>query len=255
MEINVSSIQHFSVGDGPGIRTTEFLKGCNLKCPWCHNPETISGESQELLFKENNKRVTYGKKMSLEEVIGEVMEDEIFYEDGGGGVTVSGGEPLLQSRAVAELLQALKRKGISTLVDTAGCVPWEAFERVLDVTDIFYFDVKIGDSEKYASVIGGDAERIFDNLSRLQKSGCRFHVRIPLIPGFNTDDEECAKICERLNEIGVEEVHLLPFHRLGSSKYEALGKTYSYKDVSPLGKEDIGRIADIYKKHFKITIE
>ena len=254
MELNVSNIQHFSVGDGPGIRTTVFLKGCNLRCPWCHNPETVSPQPQELIFKATGKRVTYGKLMSVECVADEVMEDEVFYA-GDGGVTVSGGEPLLQSEAVSELLFLLKQKRISTLVDTAGCVPWEAFERILDVTDIFYFDVKSGENEKYSSVIRGDASVAFENLSRLVSGGRLVHARVPLIPNFNTDEEDCEKICRRISECGVKYVDLIPFHRMGSSKYEALGKEYACRDTIPQSKNEITKIASIYEKYFKISIE
>ena len=254
MELNVSNIQHFSVGDGPGIRTTVFLKGCNLRCPWCHNPETVSPQPQELIYKATGKRVSYGKLMSVGEIVDEVLEDEAFYGDT-GGVTVSGGEPLLQSRGVAELFAVLKQKGISTLIDTAGCVPWEAFEAVLNVTDQFYFDVKSGEREKYSSVIRGDGDIAFENLSRLVSAGCRVHARVPLIPGFNTDGEKCESICRIISRCGVKEVDLIPFHRMGSSKYEALGREYAYRDTAPQKESEISKIAGIYAKYFKITIE
>jgi len=253
--LNVSNIQHFSTGDGPGIRTTVFLKGCNLRCPWCHNPETVSPKPQELFYGISNKRVTYGRLMTLDEVLDEVLEDEIFYREGGGGVTVSGGEPMLQSEAVAELFKRLKEKGISTLVDTAGDVPWECFERVKEFTDIFYFDVKTGSEEKYSHTVGGDGARIYDNLCRLISDGCTVHARIPLIPDFNTAEEDRREICQRLIAAGVEYVDLLPFHRMGSGKYEALGKEYAYKDVEPQSKNEIAEIAETYKKYFNITIE
>ncbi len=254
-ELNVSDIQHFSVGDGPGIRTTVFLKGCNLHCPWCHNPETISRNPQELFFEKAGKRILYGRRMTVSEIAEEIAEDLDFYRDGGGGVTVSGGEPLLQSQAVAELLAILKQKGISTLVDTAGDVPWENFLRVKDVTDIFFYDIKTGSEEKYSSVIGGNGARIYENLGRLISEGCAVRVRIPLIPGFNTSGESCEEICLRLREAGATEADLLPFHRLGSAKYEALGRRYAYKDTEPQTRGEIEEIAEIYRKYFHINIE
>lgn len=256
MTLNVSNIQHFSTGDGPGIRTTVFLKGCNLNCPWCHNPETVSPQPLTLCYPQARRNVSYGKRMTVEEIISEVMEDQDFYRAGGGGATVSGGEPLLQSEGVVELAAALKEKGVPTIVDTAGAVAWEALERVLPVTDAFYFDYKSGDDALYRDVIGGDRRLIHQNLCRLMESGAAVHVRVPLIPHFNMSDTACAQICEQLAAAGVTQVDLLPFHRLGSSKYEALGKTYAYRDVPPSPKEDIDRVARIYRSYFpNLTIE
>lgn len=253
-ELNVSNIQHFSTGDGPGIRTTVFLKGCNLKCPWCHNPETVSKMPQEVYFKNADRKIVYGKIMNTDEVIADVMEDLEFYLASGGGVTVSGGEPLLQSEALYELLAGLKRRGISTLVDTAGAVPWQFIELVRGVTDIFYYDIKSGDGEKYFSVTGANPDTVYGNLDRLISENATVRVRIPLIPDFNTSDGETEKIIKRLSG-KVGEVDLLPFHRLGSAKYEALGKNYLYKDVVPMPLCEVEKIARLYENHFKVNIE
>ena len=253
--LNVSNIQHFSVGDGPGIRTTLFLKGCNLRCPWCHNPETVSPKPQELFFKAAGKHVSYGKQVTLDEVMEELLEDEAFYGASGGGVTVSGGEPLLQSEAVAALLARLKEKGISTLIDTAGDVPWACFERVIALTDRFYFDVKTGSDEAYATVVKADPARVFENLGRLMELGATVSVRIPLIPDFNTSEEACRQIGERLTKMGVNAVDLLPFHRLGSAKYEALGLDYPYASIHPQPKSEIAAIQAIYEQYFTVTVE
>ncbi|MBQ8408577.1 MAG: glycyl-radical enzyme activating protein [Clostridia bacterium] len=253
--LNVSNIQHFSVGDGPGIRTTVFLKGCNLRCPWCHNPETVSPATQELYFEKANKTVVYGKLMTIDELLTEIMEDEAFYRESGGGITVSGGEPLLQSEGVADLLEAARKEKISTLVDTAGDVPWESLAQVIPFTDVFYFDIKSGSAEDYATVIKGNAERILNNLSRLIAERQAVHVRIPLIPNFNTSVNSCEEICQRLIAAGVRQVDLLPFHRMGSAKYEALGREYAYRSISPQSPQEIEQIAEIYRKHFHTTIE
>lgn len=256
MTLNVSNIQHFSTGDGPGIRTTVFLKGCNLRCPWCHNPETVASRPQTLVYPQVNREVSYGKLMTVEEILSEVMEDADFYRAGGGGVTVSGGEPLLQSEGVAVLAAALKEKGVSTIVDTAGCVPWACFEQVVHVTDTFYFDYKSGDDALYEAVIGGNRVSVYENLCRLIHRGARVHVRIPLIPDVNMTDAACIRMCEQLTAAGVTCVDLLPFHRLGSGKYEAMGKEYAYRDVPPSVKEEIERVARIYSSYFEnVTIE
>ncbi|MBQ4065210.1 MAG: radical SAM protein, partial [Clostridia bacterium] len=180
MNLLVSDIQHFSTGDGPGIRTTVFLKGCPLHCPWCHNPETISAAPQTLTFSQTGKTVLYGREMPLDAVIRDVMEDVDFYAASGGGVTVSGGEPLLQAEGVARLAESLQQQGVSTLIDTAGCVPFSAFERVMPYTERFFFDYKSDSPEIYRNVIGGSLDLVRENLSRLIADGAKVHVRIPL---------------------------------------------------------------------------
>ena len=255
MKLNVSGIQRFSTGDGPGIRTTVFLKGCNLRCPWCHNPECVSPETQTLCYKNTDKKTVSGKTMTVDEIINDVMEDVDFYRESGGGVTLSGGEPLLQSKGAKELSKGLKERGVTTLIDTAGCVPWENFGDVIEYADEYYFDIKTADEKLYKDVIKGDKALIFGNLKRLIELNKNVVVRIPLIPGFNMSETDCEDICEELNSINVKRVDLLPFHRLGSSKYEALGLTYAYKDVLPPDKAAVGRIKEIYGKYFITNIE
>lgn len=254
-ELVVSNIQHFSTGDGPGIRTTVFLKGCNLRCPWCHNPETISPVAQTLYFKGADQTRTYGTRMQVEQLVPELMEDRDFYRASGGGVTVSGGEPLLQAHGVAELARELGKRGVPTVIDTAGSVPWESFSAVLDVTDLFYFDYKTPYPDVYREVVGGDYALIYGNLCNLIASGAHVHVRVPLIPGVNTDAKACTKACEQLRAAGVQYVDLLPFHRMGSGKYEAMGKVYAYAGVQPPSSEEIAQIASIYRQYFETSIE
>lgn len=253
--LNVSDIQHFSTGDGPGIRTTVFLKGCNLHCPWCHNPETISAAPQTLTFAHANRTQTYGHAMTAQQVLAQVLEDEDFYRASGGGVTFSGGEPLLQADGVAEVAKALGAQGISVVVDTAGCVPWERFAAVLDVIDLFYFDYKTPYPDAYREVVGGDYALIYGNLCKLIQSGAHVHVRVPLIPGINTSAEACAKACEQLCKAGVRQVDLLPFHRMGTGKYQALGQAYAYAETEPLPQAEIAQIASMYRQYFEVTIE
>ena len=253
--LNVSSIQRFSTGDGPGIRTTVFLKGCNLRCPWCHNPESISKKTETLIYPGTHRAVTYGKTMSLEELFDDVIEDIDFYRESGGGVTVSGGEPLLQPVGVAELARRLRSVGISTLVDTAGCVPWENFLCVADHVDTFYYDVKTADGALYENVVRGDKALVFGNLGRLVEAGKDVVVRIPLIPGFNMSGTDHERIYVELKKTGARRVDLLPFHRLGSSKYEAMGLTYGYKDTPPPEEAKIEKIKKIYEDGFIVRIE
>lgn len=255
MKLNVSNIQHFSTGDGDGIRTTLFLKGCNLRCPWCHNPETVSPAPEELFFRANGKRMTYGREMTVEELLPELLEDTEFYRASGGGVTVSGGEPLLQNHAVAALAKELKARGVSVIIDTAGDVPYASFERVLPYVDEIFLDIKSGSEAVYRDIIGGSLSRVYENLTLLLAKGANVQVRIPLIPDINTAPQAVEEIILLLRKAGVGAVDLLPFHRMGSAKYEALGKEYAYRDTKPLSRECVAAIAQEYGKYFTVTVE
>ena len=255
MSLIVSDIQHFSTGDGPGIRTTVFLKGCPLRCPWCHNPETISATPQTLTYPKTGKTVHYGKEMEIDPLISDILEDVDFYLASGGGVTVSGGEPLLQADGVAQLAKALQEHGIPTIVDTAGCVPFSAFERVLPYTERFFFDYKSDSHEVYRDVIGGSLDLVRENLNLLIATGAKVHVRIPLIPGINADVPSCEAIRDTLRSLGVTHVDLLPFHRMGSGKYEALGIPYRYADQAPLSRETVKTLHTIFQHDFVTTVE
>ena len=254
-QLNISDIQHFSVGDGPGIRTTVFLKGCNLRCPWCHNPETLSRDTVTLTYPKANKSVTYGRLMTVGEIVTEVMEDFDFYRQSGGGVTVSGGEPLLQAEAVAELAKALQAQGVSVLLDTAGCVPWSRFEVVLPFVDTVFFDWKTSDSTIMKERIGGDLTLIETNLARLLQTAKETHIRIPLIPDINTSEESLTAIATDLRETGAKTVALLPFHRLAVGKYDAMGIPYPYRDTPPLPADTLRRAAELLSKDFTVYVE
>ena len=255
IQLNISDIQHFSVGDGPGIRTTVFCKGCNLRCPWCHNPETISRETVTLTYPRANKSVTYGRLMTVEEILREVMEDLDFYRESGGGVTVSGGEPMLQYEAVAELAEALRERGIPVILDTAGCVAWGRFETVLPYVDTVFFDWKTSDPAFMSERIGGDLALVKSNLARLLRTDKDIHIRIPLIPAINTTEEALTAIAADLREVGAKTVALLPFHRLAVGKYEAMGIPYPYRDTPPLSAETLHRAAEILSKDFTVYTE
>ena len=255
IQLNISDIQHFSVGDGPGIRTTVFLKGCNLRCPWCHNPETISPAPVTLTYAKAGKTITYGRSVTVEDVVAEVMEDLDFYRESGGGVTVSGGEPLLQAEAVAALAKSLQEKGISVLLDTAGCVSWSRFEAVLPYVDTVFFDWKTSDPVFMKERVGGDLPLIKENLPRLLQTGKDVHIRIPLIPAINTTEEALTAIAADLRETGARTVALLPFHRLAAGKYEAMGLDYPYRDTSPLPAEEVSRAAAHLSEFFTVYTE
>ena len=254
-KIMITDIQHFSVGNGSGIRTTVFFKGCNLRCPWCHNPETVPFTQTKLFYAHLHKTEICGKEMSVTEVVAELMEDKDYYVESGGGVTFSGGEVMLQVDGALELAKLLKQEGISLIVDTAGNVPYEFFQKINPYTEEYLYDFKTGSPEKMQAVIGGNMERITGNLKKLLKEEKQVRVRIPMIPDFNTSMEDVREICMRLQEIGVTEVDLLPFHRMGSGKYEAMGLEYLYKDTKPMSNKQAEEIAALYTPYFKVNIE
>ena len=252
--LNVSKIQHFSVGDGDGIRTTVFCKGCNLRCPWCHNPENLTAMPVTLRYKTTGKVETLGRLIDTDELIDELLEDEDFYKESGGGVTFSGGEAILQADRIAKIASLLQDRGISVLIDTAGCLPYEKFEILNPFVDGYLFDFKTARQEKYKE-IGGDLDLVSDNIRRLISHGARVDIRIPLIPDFNTSSEDISSIISHLCGIGIKRVYLIPFHRLGGAKYEALGLEYAYGGQAPLSKEEIASIRTEFEKQFEVIIE
>lgn len=251
--LNVSDVQHFSTGDGPGIRTTVFLKGCPLRCPWCHNPETWTAEQVVMTYEKAHRTVVSGTRRTVDDVAREVLADVDFYEASGGGLTVSGGECLLDPAGTAALCRAVKdaarlngHKPVHTVIDTAGCVPYAAFEAVNSYADLYFFDLKTADAEKYAS-IGGSLPLVTDNIARLLRDGRTVRIRVPLIPGFNTDENSLHALADTCVRLGTHDVDLLPFHRLGSGKYAALGMDYAYRTTPPLSVRDADRMGDVFR--------
>ncbi|MBR2907716.1 MAG: glycyl-radical enzyme activating protein [Clostridia bacterium] len=240
----IFNIQRFCTDDGPGIRTTVFFKGCNLRCLWCHNPESQNKNPEQMFFRDKcigcgrcvgqeqnpdfkcfqDARELCGKELSEDEVLEEALRDKTFYEHSGGGVTFSGGECMLQIDFLEKLLRACKEQGVHTTVDTAGNVPFSYFKRILPFTDLFLYDVKCFDGEKHRHYTGVDNRLILDNLKNLLTLGKRVWVRIPVIGSVNDSEAEMQKIKDFLASCGTpEKVDLLPYHALGENKYTALG--------------------------------
>jgi pyruvate formate lyase activating enzyme len=238
--VTIFDIKRFAVHDGPGIRTTVFLKGCPLRCWWCHNPESQEREpvSVDIMRKVNGSNVpgkkTYGERVEVEELVDTLLKDMHFYEESGGGVTFSGGEPLMQPEGLLQLLEACKMHGIHTTVDTCGYASWEQFERILPLTDLFLFDLKNMDPELHKKSTGVDNAPILSNAATLLEKGARVIFRIPVIPGINTSDSEVAGMVRFLSERAekMTEVHLLPYHRIADNKYRRLQKEQYLSDVT-----------------------
>ena len=241
----IFNIQRLCTDDGPGIRTTVFLKGCNLRCAWCHNPESQSEQIEKMFFqskcvgcgrcigKENDPdfscfqgaREICGKHVNASEVTEEALKDAIFYKTSGGGVTFSGGECMLQIDFLTEMLRICKEHGLHTAVDTAGHVPFDNFMRILPFTDLFLFDVKCFDSDKHKKFTGVGNELILENLKKLLSLEKDIWIRIPIIVGVNDTEEEMEQIKAFLSSYKApQKIALLPYHELGKHKYAALGK-------------------------------
>ena len=253
----VFNIQRFCVNDGPGIRTTVFLKGCPLSCVWCHNPESQRFEPEILFYKDkctgcgrckcvtaadrdfvcfNGAKEICGKTVSANEVTAEVLKDKPFYKNSGGGVTLSGGEPLAQYDFSLELLKKAKENGIHTAIETCGYAEKSKILEIAKYVDLFLFDCKETDPELHKKYTGVDNKIILENLKALSDAGSKIILRCPIIPGFNDRAEHFKGISETAEKfIGIEHIEIEPFHPLGESKYSALGREVADIPV-PSGK-------------------
>ena len=286
----IFNIQRYSIHDGPGIRTTVFLKGCPLNCWWCQNPESqLSG--QEMIFwgdrciscgacsticpsnaiqikngipvTEKEKCILCGKciekcptlaremtgeKLATEEVIKEIEKDLVFYEESGGGVTFSGGEPLGQSEFLEGLLSGCRKKKIHTAVDTSGYISWEILNKISPKVDLFLYDLKIMNNEKHKKYTGVSNEIILENLKKLSSIHNNIFIRFPVIPGINDDYQNIKETGVFLSSLKIAQVNLLPYHYMGIDKYRRLGRTYRLAATQPPSEEKLSEIAAILSK-------
>ena len=220
----VFSIEEFAINDGPGIRTTVFLKGCPLRCAWCHNPEGWSPEPQWLTKKGRKERCGY--PIAADELAAKLLRDKDLYRDSGGGVTFTGGEPLMQAPFLCDVMCRLP--GIHKAVETSGYGSAQAFGSVLERADLLLFDVKLADPALHRRYTGVDNGLILSNLERLKASGKPFVARIPLIPGVN-DTLQNMEATARLLEgaAGLERAELLRYHQTAGAKYPMVGLPYN----------------------------
>jgi pyruvate formate lyase activating enzyme len=257
-------IERASFADGPGLRTTVFFKGCNLRCKWCHNPESWENKPQMLFYKNkclhcgkcveacpNNMescslcgkcafycpayaRIICGKEYTIDDVFAEVIKDKAFYKNSGGGVTFSGGECMLQIDFLEQILKRCKENKIHTAVDTAGNVPFTYFNKILPYTDLFLYDVKCFSDDLHKQGTGFSNQCILDNLMKLINI-CpeRVDIRIPVITDFNTSEDEFKKIADFFKgNKRPHNIELIPYHKFGENKRSALNLP-EYTSICP----------------------
>ena len=260
------NIQRFCVKDGPGIRTTVFLKGCPLDCKWCHNPESKS-QKPVLAFNKNkcvnckkclsvcpkqailevgviNRELcnlcnqcvnvccgaleVWGEELTPEQVLEILLKDKDFYDNSGGGITISGGEPLFQAEFTKQILCLAKQNGLHTAIETCGFTKWENLKRVLPYVDLFLFDIKETDAILHKKYTGVDNKLILENLNKLNDCGANIVLRCPIIPNYNDREEHFKNIAELSNRLkNVSQIEIMPYHSLGKTKSLQIGENYN----------------------------
>ena len=220
MKVIVSNIQRFCLKDGPGIRTTVFFKGCNLKCPWCSNPENIEFKFQE--YENQGEKGIYGYEIELKDLEKEILKDKIFYENG-GGVTFSGGDCLLQFEKLEPSLKKLKEQKINIAVETSLTVPEKLVSIAIKYVDLFIIDIKILDEEAIQK-INGNVELYKENIKKVFESQKKVIFRIPLVPDYTVTDKNIKEILKLLEKYKPIKVEIFKIHRLGEKKYKTLNK-------------------------------
>lgn len=239
-EGRVFNIQKFSIHDGPGIRTVVFLKGCPLACSWCANPN--SRKLRPLMIRDANDPNVFvedSREYRVEEVVRICLQDQPFYEESGGGVTLSGGEPLVQHRFATALLRQLRDEGVHTAIETTGYVSNAIFTKALKHCDLVIMDVKHHDKDRHKRWTGVVNDLPLSNLALAIEAGVPVWARIPVIPGVNDAVAEAPDFAAHLLRHGITSVQLLPFHQYGERKYELLDWDYDFAGVKNLHEEDV----------------
>lgn len=261
----IFDIKRFAIHDGPGIRTTIFFKGCPLRCWWCHNPESQKDLPEK--FEGCNTRRGYnrqlsndineiGKNISSDYLLDEIMKDKIFFEESGGGVTFSGGEPFVQTNFLSEILSLCKNHDINTIIDTSGYAPWHSFEKVLDNTNLFLYDLKILDNSLHEKYTGVSSELIIQNLLNLDEIDKNYIIRIPIIPGYTDTEKNIESLISLLKDLkNINGISLLPYHGIGKGKYERYKKENLLPDISIPDDNHLNKLKTIFNSvHSNVKI-
>lgn len=310
----IFDIKKFAIHDGPGIRTTVFLKGCPLSCWWCHNPESIKPKPELVLFENKcigcgecfkvcphnaheilpdgtriyhkekcvlcgkcvevcyaEALVMEGNEVTVEEVMIELRKDIPFYENSGGGITLSGGEPMFQHDFALEILKQCKAEALHTTIDTSGQASWRIYEKILPYVDLVLYDLKHIDSEEHKVYTGVSNKLILENLKKIGEwfpplnrnnrdkrdacptdenveCGVPIEIRMPIIPGINDAKEAIERAAQFLTQVGnITRVELLPYHKLGGSKYTRLDREYKLPELEPPGKEKMDEVVKLMR--------
>ena len=247
MTVRITNIQHFCLDDGPGIRTTVFLKGCSLSCPWCCNPETINFEIEEYVH--NNKNDSFGYDISLEDLEKEILKDEIFYDGSKGGVTFSGGEPFLQIKSLKPLLKNLKENGTNICFESSLSVPTDLLKMAIDYIDELFIDIKLLDKKEAKEVLNLDTDLYYENLELINNSNIKnenITFRIPLNNEYTLKENNLKLILNLIEKYSDFKVEIFKTHNLAKSKYDSLNKDFN--QFSEIDDELIDAVFDKIKK-------
>ena len=243
MQGKIINITRFCTDDGPGIRTTVFLKGCPLRCIWCHNPESQKSDEEQYV---NGEIV--GKTISVQEILDEILKDKVFYETSGGGVTISGGEPLFQPEFTIRILKACKEQGIHTAIETSGFATKEIFSKVIEYCDLVLFDIKETDAKKLLEYTGATLNIVLQNLKIVNDMKIPFVIRLPIIPGINDRNEHFLKVKAIAEGLAFcRGIEIMPYHKLGEYKYQQLGKEYLCRNIVEPSKNDVEKWKSLLK--------
>jgi len=258
----IFSFKRYTVHDGPGIRQTVFFKGCPLSCWWCHNPESQDVKT-EAAIRENvldglsfRQEETIGKVMSVQQVMHEIEKDSIFYDESGGGVTFSGGEPLMQHKFLIELLGGCKDSGIHSAVDTSGFANTTIFKQVAEKTDLFLYDLKLIDGTEHKKYTGVPNKLILQNLKYLNQAQKNVIIRFPVIPHITDTAENIILIKGFLLSLeNIRKISLLPYHNIANYKYEKIKMSNKMKAVKAIPKQDLTALKKEFEDiGFKVSI-
>jgi pyruvate formate lyase activating enzyme len=267
----IFNIQRYSLNDGRGIRTVVFFKGCPHSCPWCANPESISPKIETVRRESKCLHCApclrdadecpsgafecIGRDVTLDELEYEVMKDDVFFRSSGGGVTLSGGEVLMQASLATHFLQRLRRYGVHTAIETAGDAPWSRLLPLARQCDEVLFDLKMMDPDQARALLAINLPRVLDNFLQLVAAGINVIPRVPLIPGYTLNDTNMARVLAFLIPSGIRQLHLLPFHQYGEPKYRLLGQEWGMRQVAPPREDEVASMRQMAEREgFQVTV-